>query len=83
MHIHAQEYYDNLSSQSGITAISKWKADIEEAERGRRDNLPGMDIYAAKQEKPPDRLVHDPNPAGEALERWMDLALSVEDKQLV
>ena len=83
MHIHAQEYYDNLSGQAGVTAVSKWKADIEEAESGRRNNLPAMNIYAAKQEKLPERQMHDHSPTGIALDRWMDLALSVEDKQLV
>jgi Kyakuja-Dileera-Zisupton transposase len=83
MHLHAQEYYNNLSAQAGLTAVSKWKADIEEAETNRRYNLPAMDIYAAKQEKPPERPAPAHDPAGVALERWMDLALTVEDKQLV
>lgn len=81
MQEHAQEYYDNLSIQAGPTACAKWNADIEEAEAGRRHNLKGMDIYAAKLRRPNISTSAPLDPGGEALEKWMALSLTVEDRQ--
>jgi hypothetical protein len=76
-----RDYYDKLTVQSGPLAIAKWKHDIEQAEASRSDNLPAMDIYAAKLEKP---IIQESAPldqSGSALDKWMAFALVVEDKQ--
>lgn len=77
----AREYYDKLTLQAGQLAVGKWKHDIEEAERSRRNNLPAMDLYRAKLERPQvsdsGRRYH----ANTALEKWMSQALVVEEKQ--
>lgn len=78
---HAQEYYDNLTRQAGPIAVAKWKTDIEHAEESRRHNLSAMDIYAAKIEKPSATDSASPDASATALDMWMALALSVEDKQ--
>jgi Kyakuja-Dileera-Zisupton transposase len=78
---HAQEYYDNLTRQAGSIPVAKWKADIEFAEKSRGHNLPAMDIYAAKVEKPPVHTSASNDSSATALDMWMSLALSVENKQ--
>ena len=78
----AKVYYENLTIQAGGTAVAKWKADIEAAERSRSTDLASMDIYAAKLYQ--QQLAIRPMsvaPAGSPLERWMTLALTVEEKQ--
>lgn len=81
MRTHAQEYYDNLTSQAGPSAVAMWRAEVEEAERCRKEDRSAMDIYAAKKEKYPAPQDHPENNSSEVLERWMDLAFIVENKQ--
>jgi KDZ transposase-like protein len=77
----AQEYFEKLTTQSGPIAIGKWKYDIEAAEACRNINRSAMDLYAANLVRPhaPEPVVHDS--ASSALDRWMSMALVVEDKQ--
>lgn len=80
----AKLYFESLTNQSGPTAVAKWKADIEAAELNRSSDIAAMDIYAANLDD--QRLVVTPSaiaPPGSALDRWMTLALIVEDKQYV
>jgi hypothetical protein len=77
----AREYYDKLTHQAGPLAVAKWSREIEQAEACRGNNLPAMDIYAAKIERP---IVRDAAPLDQpatALEKWMGFALVIEDKQ--
>jgi hypothetical protein len=83
MFSHAQEYYNNLSNQAGGVAIARWNADIEAAEASRSYNLPAMDIYAAKVERPNVRVAAIPGSEDAALDKWMSLSLVIEDKQYV
>jgi Kyakuja-Dileera-Zisupton transposase len=83
MYEHAQEYYDKLTNQAGSLAVGKWKAEIEMAEANRRENLPAMDIYAAKTGQPTTQDGAQLDRAGSALDRWMAFALNVEDRQYV
>jgi hypothetical protein len=80
---HAQSYYDNLTIQAGPLAVGKWRADIESAESSRLFDLASMDIYSAKlDQRQQPNLNSAPNDlASSALEHWMSLALTVEDKQ--
>lgn len=79
---HARIYFQNLSDEAGILAVEKWTDDIESAERRRKFDITAMDIYAAKLE---DSTQH-PEPASGTspktqLASWMDLSLTVEEKQ--
>jgi hypothetical protein len=78
---HAQEYYDSLTRQAGPIPVAKWKADILAAEESRDHNLPAMDIYAAKVEKPTVHMPPSTDSSATELDMWMSLALSVENKQ--
>jgi Kyakuja-Dileera-Zisupton transposase len=78
---HAQEYYDSLSNQSGPIAVSKWKSDIEKVEENRIHNRSAMDIYGATISRPPVRNIGPQDAGSTALEKWISLALVVEDKQ--
>ena len=79
----AQLYYENLTSQSGPMAIAKWTSNIEEAEASRSYNIEAMDIYAAKLDNH-ELVAQVPavSTSGPALDRWMALALCVEDKHI-
>lgn len=77
----AQDYYDRISNQAGPAAINKWKLEIEEAERVRLQNRSAMDIYAAKIDKPTGSASVRINTDFSERDRWMSLALLVEDKQ--
>jgi len=80
---HAEEYYNKLSSGAGALAVEMWKAEIELAEESRSDNLPAMDIYAPKIERPTGRDTPQHNQSTTALDKWMAFALNVEDRQYV
>jgi hypothetical protein len=78
----AQLYYNNLTAQATPMAVAKWKAEIEAAEASRYADLAAMDIYAAKlNEEQMARSATAIVPGAGALDRWMALALVVEDKQ--
>ena len=81
---HARTYYRNLTDQVGIVAVEKWIFDIEAAERHRKYDLSVMKIYAAKLDNNDD---DDRHPAtgipNTPLSIWMELSLTVEEKQLV
>ena len=78
----AKLYYENLSNQAGPMAVAKWKADIEAAEAQRHYDLAAMDIYQSNLD---NYNLADNSPAETihalALDRWMSLALAIEDKQ--
>jgi hypothetical protein len=79
---HAQKYYQNLSKEAGETAVGKWAQDIEGAEGCRDSDITAMDIYGARLGDAPS--AHPGRPAGHAetaLEYWMQLSLTVEEKQ--
>ena len=77
----AEEYYDNLTREAGLTATGLWEVDIRSAEECRVDDRPAMDNYATKLEKPTLPVPAPLDPSGSALENWMIFALTVEDKQ--
>lgn len=79
---HAKDYYYNLTTQAGETAVMKWTTDIESAEKMRKFDVSAMDIYAAKLPDNPIGTRHTVagNPSS-PLASWMELALKVEEKQ--
>jgi Kyakuja-Dileera-Zisupton transposase len=81
MSTHAQEYYNNLTFQAGPLAVGKWETDILEAESGRHENRPAMDIYGAQLERPTVIVSASIDPTSPALDRWMAFALTVEARQ--
>ena len=81
---HAKTYYDNLTSEAGSMAVDKWTDKIKDAEDKRQCDIKAMDIYAAKNESAKGKNVEpDINHHGTALQLWMELSLTIEEKQYV
>jgi hypothetical protein len=79
---HAKPYYQNLTVQAGKTAIEKWSSDIKAAERNRKYDVTAMDIYAAKLPNSHLDTRHpEPGRPTTPLASWMELSLTVEEKQ--
>jgi hypothetical protein len=79
---HARTYYRGLTDQAGPIAVDKWRKDIEEAECARPDDITAMDIYAAQVRPAENAGQHATHGrTGSALEHWINLALTVEEKQ--
>ena len=78
---HANEYFNNLTTQAGAVAVGKWESEIKTAEEGRLKDRQFMDIYATKLEKqsPPTSAPMDHSHS--ALDKWMALSVDIEDKQ--
>lgn len=81
--LEAREYLDGLTESAGHDNVGRWRAEILEAERTRKDNVKVMDIYKARvQRGTVEEEVADDRPMT-TLEHWMDFALIVEEKQFV
>lgn len=86
---HAKTYYQNLTEEAGKTAVEKWARDIKEAEVERRDDISVMDLYFAKtidcapvtRHNTPGNVEPAPGAPDSLLASWMELALSLEEKQ--
>jgi hypothetical protein len=79
---HARTYYCGLTDQARPIAVDKWRKDIEEAERARLDDITAMDIYATQVRLAENASQHATHGrTGSALEHWINLALTVEEKQ--
>lgn len=80
----ADDYY--LEITGTITQLSKenWEREVLEAEKRRLEDIRSMDIYAARL---PNQLTVDPSeasvpaPANTPIEKWIEYALMVEEKQ--
>ena len=79
---HAKTYYRNLTDEAGPTAVEKWMNDIEDAKCQRKYNISAMNIYATKLNNSHDNNRHlTPGLPTSLLESWMELSLTVEEKQ--
>jgi len=86
---HAQTYHRNLSNEAGPHAVEKWKKDVEEAEKRRSQDITAMDVYAAKLSTSPlpgrVAAARPDGPTGtngpNGTKKWMELALTVEERQ--
>ena len=81
----AQRYYQKLVQGIQKNDLSKWENEIKNAEEIRLQDRSAMDILGAKV------LIHVPAAAGEVEENgnsasdvdWIQLALTIEEKQFV
>jgi len=79
---HAKRYYDNLTLEAGSEAVELWKIDIETAEHNRLFDITAMDIYAADLRAENGKQAENgPAHLGSALDTWMKLSLTIEEKQ--
>ena len=80
------EYYTQFTSTVSAGALKKWTTEIESAESRRLEDPRAMDIMRAHQPEvttDPAKLGSNPNrPTGVGSE-WLNLALSIEEKQYV
>jgi len=80
------EYYTKFTSTLLAAALKKWTKEIEMAESKRLNNPHVMDIMHAHQTElsaDPGLSGAKPNPSSELDTQWLNLALSIEDRQYV
>ena len=83
MVLKTSEYYTQLSSTISTAAQKKWEQEIKSAESRRLEHPHAMDIIGAQQV--PIDAKSGSNPTGPmgVASRWLDLALSIEERQYV
>ena len=80
------EYYTKFTSTLSATAVKKWTKDIETAESKQLKDPQAMDIMRAHQPESSGNPGHsgaDPNRSSEVGNQWLQLALSIEERQYV
>jgi len=80
------EYYATFTSTISAGALKKWTQEIETAESKRLKNPEAMDIMRAhKPESGADQgnSGTNPNHSSEKGNQWLELALSIEERQCV
>jgi hypothetical protein len=80
------EYYTKFTSTISAVAVKKWTKEIETAESKRLKNPQAMDIMRAHQPEwnsHPGHSGADPNPTSDLGNQWLQLALSIEERQYV
>jgi hypothetical protein len=80
------EYYTQLSSSVPAGGVQKWEAEIISAESRRLDNPKAMDIVGVKPvilNAGSARLKPNSNRLTGAVSEWLELALSIEERQYV
>ena len=80
------EYYIKFTSTLSAAALTKWTKEIETAESKRLKNPCAMDIMRAQQTElsaDPGLSVARPNRSSEVGTEWLNLALSIEERQYV
>ena len=78
------EYYAKFTSTISTGAVKKWTKDIETAESKRLKDPRVMDIMRAHQPESssdPGYSGADPNRSSEMGNQWLQLALSIEERQ--
>jgi hypothetical protein len=80
------EYYTKFTSTISAGAVNKWTKEIETAESKRLKDPQAMDIMRAHQPElnaDPGSTVTGPNRSSEVGNQWLQLALSIEERQYV
>jgi hypothetical protein len=80
------EYYAKFTSTISAGALKKWTQEIETAESRRLKNPKAMDIMGAHQPEPSGDLGTSGtnlNHSSEKGNQWLQLALSIEERQYV
>jgi hypothetical protein len=80
------EYYTQFTSTISAGALKKWTKEIESAESRRLKDPRAMDIMRAHQQEitaDPAQSVSEPNSITEIGAQWLNLALSIEERQYV
>jgi hypothetical protein len=80
------EYYTQLSSTMPASGVQKWEAEIKSAESRRLENPKAMDIVGVKPvilNAGSARLEPDSSRLTSAISEWLELALSIEERQYV
>ena len=83
MVLKTSEYYTQLTSTISPAAQKKWEQEIKSAESRRLDHLHAMDIISAQQVPIDAELGSNPNSPMGVASQWLDLALSIEERQYV
>jgi hypothetical protein len=83
--ISANEYYNDMSAGLDKNSVAEWDAEIEDAERHRREKPSVMDIMKARHHtSDPTAPPAYPTTSGvdkSRLSTWFEIALQIEDKQ--
>jgi hypothetical protein len=75
------EYYTQFTSTISPGAVKKWTNEITSAERQRLKNPRAMDIIGAHHHSNSDSAGSVSNPSRLPQFQWLDLALSIEERQ--
>jgi hypothetical protein len=76
------EYYAHFTSTISARSLTHWTEEITLAESQRLKDPCAMDIIGV-QNADPEPISSDPNPPIGVGSRWLDLALSIEERQYV
>ena len=76
------EYYAQFTSTISARSLTQWTEEITSAERRRLKDPCAMDIIGV-QNADPEPISSDPNRLIGVGSRWLDLALSIEERQYV
>src|SRR6266508_4050796 len=83
MVLKTSEYYTQLTSTISPAAQKKWEQEIKSAESRRLEHPHAMDIISAQQVPIDAKSGSDSNSPTGVTSRWLDLALSIEERQYV
>jgi hypothetical protein len=79
--IRQQNTIPNLHPQYRLVPVKKWTNEITSAERQRLKNPRAMDIIGAHHHSNSDSAGSVSNPSRLPQFQWLDLALSIEERQ--
>ena len=75
------EYFSKMSETIDQQLQTTWLRNIESAEKHRKVDLSGMDILGARDTRPSQPAIPVINTALRQDKEWLELALSIEEKQ--
>ena len=78
------DYYTKLSSTIPPASRKKWEEEMTSAENRRLEDPSAMDIIGAQDvDLPTSESAPQPNRRTAAVHAWLNLALSIEERQFV
>ena len=83
MKIAAETYFSELTATIAKETIKTWEVEIGNAERNRKVNPAGMDIFAARQNMEPDIVTHTPGHRSAGIAEVFDWVFRIEENQFV
>ena len=84
MSVQAESYFSQMTKSVPEHDWQQWEREITDAESRRLDEPAAMDILGAKKISNEDTsMPHDEDATYTSMEKWIQMALDVEEKQCV